>query len=84
MLLVQRTRDHAGTGSHGLHSSAARIAASVVLCDRPIDRVRGALKLAFTPTAGDYEAMRLPPAFWSAYYATRPCRLAFRTATRRS
>jgi hypothetical protein len=25
------------------------------------------------------QAMRLPPALWSAYYATRPCRLAFRT-----
>ena len=58
--------------------------ADLLLCDRPIDRVRGALKLVFTPTAGDYEAMRLPPALWSAYYASRPCRLAFRTATRRA
>ena len=40
--------------------------------------------LAFTPTAGDYEAMRLPPALWSAYYASRPCRLAFRTAIGRT
>ena len=58
--------------------------ADLLLCDRAIDRLRGALKLAFTPTAGDYEAMRLPPALWSAYYASRPCRLAFRTATRRA
>lgn len=58
--------------------------ADLLLCDRSIDRFRGALKLAFTPTAGDYEAMRLPPALWSAYYASRPCRLAFRTATRRA
>ncbi len=58
--------------------------ADLLLCDRPLDRVRGALKLAFTPTAGDYEAMRLPPALWSAYYASRPCRLAFRTAVRRA
>ncbi|MFN4014198.1 MAG: nucleotidyltransferase family protein [Reyranella sp.] len=58
--------------------------ADLLLCDRPIDWIRGALKLAFTPTAGDYEAMRLPPALWSAYYATRPCRLAFRTAVRRA
>jgi hypothetical protein len=58
--------------------------ADLLLCDRRIDRIRGALKLAFTPTAGDYEAMRLPPAFWSAYYATRPCRLAFRAATGRT
>jgi len=58
--------------------------ADLLLCDRPIDWIRGALKLAFTPTAGDYEAMRLPPALWSAYYASRPCRLAFRTAARRA
>jgi hypothetical protein len=58
--------------------------ADLLLCDRRIDRIRGALKLAFTPTAGDYEAMRLPPALWSAYYASRPCRLAFRTAARRA
>ena len=56
----------------------------LLLCDRTIDRVRGALKLAFTPTAGDYEAMRLPPALWSAYYASRPCRLAYRIVTRRT
>ncbi len=53
--------------------------ADLLLCDRPIDRITGALKLAFTPTAGDYAAMKLPPALWSAYYATRPCRLAFKT-----
>lgn len=58
--------------------------ADLLLCDRRIDRIRGVLKLAFTPTAGDYEAMRLPPALWSAYYASRPCRLAFRTAARRA
>ncbi len=58
--------------------------ADLLLCDRTIDRVRGALKLAFTPTAGDYEAMRLPPALWSAYYASRPCRLAYRIVTRRA
>ncbi len=58
--------------------------ADLLLCDQPIDRLTGALKLAFTPTAGDYEAMRLPPALWSAYYASRPCRLAFRTAARRT
>ena len=53
--------------------------ADLLLCDRPIDRITGALKLAFTPTAGDYAAMKLPPALWGAYYATRPCRLAFKT-----
>lgn len=52
--------------------------ADLLLCDRTVDRIKGALKLAFTPTAGDYEAMKLPPALWSAYYASRPCRLAFK------
>jgi len=52
--------------------------ADLLLCDRTVDRITGALKLAFTPTAGDYEAMRLPPALWSAYYASRPCRLALK------
>lgn len=80
----KRTAAMAGTMRQGLPPPAlVEHFADLLLCDRPIDRVRGALKLAFTPTAGDYEAMRLPPALWSAYYASRPCRLAFRTAARR-
>lgn len=75
----------AGTMRRGLPPPAqVEHFADLLLCDRTLDRVRGALKLAFTPTAGDYEAMRLPPALWSVYYASRPCRLAFRTATRRA
>ena len=58
--------------------------ADLLLCDRRIDRIKGTLKLAFTPTAGDYEAIKLPPALWGAYYATRPCRLAFKAATGRT
>lgn len=46
------------------------------LCDGRLDRVKSALKLIFTPTAGDYEAMKLPSTLWSAYYVTRPFRLA--------
>jgi hypothetical protein len=80
----KRTAAIAGTMRRGLPPPAqVEHFADLLLCDRPIDRLRGALKLAFTPTAGDYEAMRLPPALWSAYYASRPCRLAFRTAARR-
>lgn len=75
----------AGTMRRGLLPPAhVEHFADLLLCDRTVDRVRGTLKLAFTPTAGDYEAMRLPPALWSAYYASRPCRLAFRTAARRA
>jgi hypothetical protein len=81
----KRTAAIAGTMRRGLPPPAqVEHFADLLLCDRPIDRLRGALKLAFTPTAGDYEAMRLPPALWSAYYASRPCRLAFRTAARRA
>jgi hypothetical protein len=81
----KRTAAMAGTMRRGLPPPAhVEHFADLLLCDRPIDRFRGALKLLFTPTAGDYEAMRLPPALWSAYYASRPCRLAFRIAVRRA
>lgn len=46
------------------------------LCERQIDRIVGALRLAFIRTSGDYDAMRLPQVLWPAYYATRPFRLA--------
>lgn len=58
--------------------------ADLLLCDRQIDSIAGALKLAFTPTAGDYAAMKLPPALWGAYYVTRPCRLALKAALGRT
>lgn len=45
------------------------------LCERRIDKVRGAMKLALSRSSGDYEAMKLPPALWSIYYVTRPFRL---------
>ena len=81
----KQTAAMAGTMRQGLPPPAqVEHFADLLLCDKPIDRIWGALKLLFTPTAGDYEAMRLPPALWSAYYASRPCRLAFRTATRRA
>lgn len=56
----------------------------LLLCDRWIDRIAGTLKLTFTPTAGDYAALKLPPAFWGAYYVTRPCRLALRAVLGRT
>lgn len=46
------------------------------LCDRQRDRIKAALSLVFTRTAGDYAAMPLPPALWGVYHATRPIRLA--------
>ncbi|MDP1749957.1 MAG: nucleotidyltransferase family protein [Reyranella sp.] len=48
----------------------------LALCDGRLAQVKAALKLIFTPTAGDYEAMKLPAMLWSAYYVTRPFRLA--------
>ncbi len=50
------------------------------LCDRQLDRVKAMLGLAFTPTAGDYTAMPLPPALWGLYRLTRPFRLAAKAA----
>ena len=50
------------------------------LCDRQLDRVKAVLGLAFTPTAGDYSAMPLPPALWGLYRLTRPFRLAAKAA----
>jgi hypothetical protein len=46
------------------------------LCDARRDRISAVLKLAFTRTVGDYEAMPLPPELWPVYHATRPFRLA--------
>jgi hypothetical protein len=48
----------------------------LALCDGRLDQVKAVLKLTFTPTAGDYEALKLPATLWSAYYVTRPFRLA--------
>lgn len=46
------------------------------LCDRLRDRVKAVLGLTFTPTTGDYSAMKLPPSLWGLYRVTRPFRLA--------
>jgi hypothetical protein len=46
------------------------------LCDTRRDRIGAVLKLAFTRTVGDYQAMPLPPELWRVYHATRPFRLA--------
>ncbi|MDI1267292.1 MAG: nucleotidyltransferase family protein [bacterium] len=48
----------------------------LALCDGRFDQVKAVLKLVFTPTAGDYEALKLPEPLWPAYYVTRPFRLA--------
>jgi hypothetical protein len=46
------------------------------LCDTRRDRISAVLRLAFTRTVGDYQAMPLPPELWRVYHATRPFRLA--------
>jgi hypothetical protein len=48
----------------------------LALCDGQLDRVRAVLRLVFTPTTGDYAALKLPQVLWPAYYAIRPLRLA--------
>jgi hypothetical protein len=51
------------------------------LCDTRRDRLSAVLKLAFTRTVGDYQAMPLPPELWRVYHATRPFRLAAKAIT---
>jgi hypothetical protein len=46
------------------------------LCDRWLDKVKGSLRLAFTPTPGDYDSWPLPASLWPVYHAFRPFRLA--------
>ena len=46
------------------------------LCDTRRDRISAVLRLAFTRTVGDYQAMPLPPELWRVYHGTRPFRLA--------
>jgi hypothetical protein len=53
------------------------------LCDRRWDRVKALLRIALTPTAGDYHALPLPAALWGLYYLLRPLRLAARAITPR-
>jgi hypothetical protein len=53
------------------------------LCDTRRDRIGAVLKLAFTRTVGDYQAMPLPPELWRVYHATRPFRLAAKAITGR-
>jgi hypothetical protein len=48
----------------------------LALCERRRDRIRAVLRLALSPTVGDYRAMPLPQALWPVYHATRPFRLA--------
>ena len=45
------------------------------LCESWFDRLKGALRLSFTRTTGDYEALKLPPALWPLYHVTRPFRV---------
>jgi hypothetical protein len=58
----------AGTGRHHLMD--------LDLCDNVRDRIKVAIRLALTPTPGDYHAWPLPQALWPLYYLLRPVRLA--------
>ena len=50
--------------------------ADLALCDSRIGRLTATLRLAVTPTTGDYRAMPLPKILWPFYYVMRPFRLA--------
>jgi hypothetical protein len=54
----------------------------LLLCDRTTDRLWASLKIAMTPTPGDYQALPLPPELWPLYRVIRPGRLAARFISR--
>jgi hypothetical protein len=66
-------------GLHGL--SEQENFSDFHLCESRIDKLWGAIMLAFIRTSGDCDAMKLPQALWPAYYVTRPFRLAAKTLT---
>ena len=43
--------------------------------ERPVDRIRYCLRLAMTPSIGDFTAIRLPAPLFALYYVIRPARL---------
>ncbi len=70
--LVRRMRE-------GLQpSSLEETFADLDLCDGSFARMKGAVKLAIAPTAGDHAALNLPRSLWPLYYVTRPLRLFLR------
>ena len=70
--LVRRLRE-------GLQpSSLEETFADLDLCDGTFARMKGAVKLAIAPTAGDHAALKLPRSLWPLYYLTRPLRLVAR------
>jgi hypothetical protein len=48
----------------------------LLVCDRWNDRLWASLKIAMTPTPGDYQALPLPSVLWPLYRVIRPVRLA--------
>jgi Uncharacterised nucleotidyltransferase len=84
----RRVRAVAGTlvdelRRHALTPRKTENLSDLELCDTRRDRIGAVLKLAFTRTVGDYQAMPLPPELWRVYHATRPFRLAAKAITGR-
>jgi len=52
--------------------------------ERLADRIRYCLRLAFTPTVGDFELVSLPATLYFLYYVLRPIRLARKYGSRRA
>ena len=72
--------------THGLNEALHRLSepenfSDLHLCERLLDKLWGAMTLALTRTSGDHDAMKLPQILWSAYYVTRPFRLAAKALT---
>jgi len=52
--------------------------------ERLADRIRYCLRLALTPTVGDFELVSLPATLYFLYYVLRPIRLARKYGSRRA
>lgn len=48
----------------------------LLLCDRAVDRAWARIRIASTPSPGDFKALPLPPLLWPLYWVIRPFRLA--------
>ncbi len=77
--LVARLTHGLNEALHGL--SEPENFSDLHLCERRLDKLWGAMTLALTRTSGDHDAMKLPQMLWSAYYVTRPFRLAAKALT---
>lgn len=84
-LLAEKVRRRLFSGSPRTDEDFPFESMHLEMLDRPADRLGYVAGLAFTPTAGDWEAFSLPISLSFLYYLLRPFRLAakylFRSGT---